>query len=479
MPDDILQEINKRLTMNLLIQGAAAHTFLTAHYLVKDELEAIRPGLAELYDRLVVSAYLAYWIGDVALVHGMPSRFWARAQRIGHPFQHHRLLAMHGGELSNASKRYLLARGACKEVVGVPVINSFQMLWLLTRVRWGERRHKQILTKLAKDAACQIWGIEESRLDAALTVNVRFGNLKPPNTKMGRFLQRFAVAFGGVERRNGQFIVVAKAPIWPILLHELVKGTAELICLHGLNTLDDETYRNVTDEADKIEYEVWLLQAGQEMWRKLLAVMPRARPVAEILMHIARLDPLALEHLMLAVIENPSQARGMLAQLPAQVKPSALPGSMELRSCPPCSPTDFQCNDRAIPECDENLPKGEPMIDSVSSTDSLPTFTGKVISVGGKSWTVPYPVHDARKVGNRIIVIYDYMSGPRGAPFQNLEAYDTDGVKLWTAPNPSKSPADAYVDFMSEAPLIVWNFACYRCTVDPATGRLIETVFTK
>ena len=38
-------------------------------------------------------------------------------------------------------------------------------------------------------------------------------------------------------------MVVARAIVWPILCHELVKGTAELICLHGLNTLDDAAFR--------------------------------------------------------------------------------------------------------------------------------------------------------------------------------------------------------------------------------------------
>ena len=65
--DELLQETNKRLTLNLLIQGAASHTFLTAHHLVKDDLDAIRAGQTDLYDRAAISFYLNYWIGDVAL----------------------------------------------------------------------------------------------------------------------------------------------------------------------------------------------------------------------------------------------------------------------------------------------------------------------------------------------------------------------------------------------------------------------------
>jgi hypothetical protein len=318
--DPLLEQTNKRLTLNLLIQGAAAHTLLTAHHLVKDELEAIRPGLTRLYDRMAVSAHLAYWFSDVPLLsgpsfYGLPSWFWKASRRTGHPFHRHQLLATHGGELARASKRYLLARGWKKWVIGIPVLHYVQMLWLLLRVALAESGRKPQLAELAKRATARVWGIEESRLVAVFTTEVAFGHLKPAKTLAGRLTQLGAAGFGGVERRGGQFQVIAKSWNWPLVAHELVKGTAELICLHGLNTLDDATYEAVTDEADQIEYECWLLQAGPEMWRLLLSVLPHDRPLAEVLMHIARLDPEPLEQLMLAVIEDPARAKRLLEQL--------------------------------------------------------------------------------------------------------------------------------------------------------------------
>ena len=74
------------------------------------------------------------------------------------------------------------------------------------------------------------------------------------DTFSGRLLRASAVGYGGVVRngtgpgdadadvRGATFRVKARAWMWPLLSHELVKGTAELICLHGLNTLDDATY---------------------------------------------------------------------------------------------------------------------------------------------------------------------------------------------------------------------------------------------
>jgi hypothetical protein len=312
---EVVRQTNKRHTLNLLIQGAAAHTLLTAHHLVADQLEAVRPGLTRLYDRMAIVGHLNYWMGDIPILFGPPSRFWRRTGRPNHPFRNHALLARHGAELSRASKRYLLKRGWKRWVIGVPVIQYVQLLWLLGRVWWAERGHEQKLARLAVRANSLVWGIEEDRQMATLTSNVAFGYLQTPQTFAGRIVQNGAAGYGGVERVGGRFRVVGKAWNFPFVLHELSKGTAELVCLHGLNTLDDETYTQVTAEADQIEYETWALQAGPEMWRRLLAVLPADRPLAEMLMHIARLDPEPLEELMLAVVNDPDRARRRLRWL--------------------------------------------------------------------------------------------------------------------------------------------------------------------
>lgn len=99
------------------------------------------------------------------------------------------------------------------------------------------------------------------------------------------------------------------------MLHELTKGTVELICLHGLNTLDDELYELVTEEADQLEYETWMLQAGSEMWRRFLAAVPEGADLPETLMHLARLDPEPLEDIMIAVARKSPAATEMLERL--------------------------------------------------------------------------------------------------------------------------------------------------------------------
>jgi len=240
--DELSRQIDKRRTLNLLIQGSAAHSFLTAHHLVADELEAIRPGLTRLYDRFVIAGHLNYWSGDLPLVHGFSFWFWRRAHRPRHPFFGHRLLAEHGGDLAGASKRYLLERGRTKSVATIPGIHYFQMVGLFLRVLWVERNISAPLEELAKRVAAQIWGIDEDRLDAQITADVAFGHLQTPKTLRGKLTRPAVVGYGGAERRDGRFHVVAKARCFPLLVHELCKGTAELVCLHGLNTLDDRMY---------------------------------------------------------------------------------------------------------------------------------------------------------------------------------------------------------------------------------------------
>src|SRR4051812_18395372 len=101
---ELRDEINKRLTLNLLIQGSAQHAFLTSHYLVRDELNAIDRALLPLYDKIALAGFVQYW-ADYVIVAGWPGRFWKKAQtRRRHPFYHHALLSRHGGMLAAAAR---------------------------------------------------------------------------------------------------------------------------------------------------------------------------------------------------------------------------------------------------------------------------------------------------------------------------------------------------------------------------------------
>jgi hypothetical protein len=309
-------EVNKRLTLNWLIQGAAQHAGMTAHHLVRDELDVIHPDLVRLYDLYALRNLFQYWSPDSVLLLGWPPRFWKRAASDpSHPFFDHPLLSRHGGTLAATAKRRAVERAKEKGVRGNPSLIPHRLSRELARVRVLEAGHAEDLIELAKRATSLVWGIPADRLDANLSTTITLDDADGAETLRGRMLGTLVVGWARVAARDGAVDVVARATNWYFLAKELVKGTAELICLHGLADLRDDVYQDVLRHADKIEYEPWMLQTGGELWRRLLGVLPKAAPLQRVLMHLARLPAEALERVMLAVIEQPMSARDELAHL--------------------------------------------------------------------------------------------------------------------------------------------------------------------
>jgi hypothetical protein len=79
MKHDEALEIQKRLTLNWLIQGASQHAGMTFHHLVRDELNAMDPELIRLYDHFALIGLLQYWHLSATIIFGTPARFWKRA----------------------------------------------------------------------------------------------------------------------------------------------------------------------------------------------------------------------------------------------------------------------------------------------------------------------------------------------------------------------------------------------------------------
>lgn len=315
MTDDLRDQINKRLALNLLIQGAATHAFLSAHYLAKDDLDALNPALVGLYDKLAVGAILAYWHGDLVVIQMHPARFWRRVRDGAHPFSSLPLLAKHGLTLSRAAKQHADARAAEKGISPHSGFLYFKLIAVTFRISWHESGIEPDLSRIGVAAASDIWGIDADRLDGRITYDVECGNVRMPATFVGRMFRKAASGWSCVERDGERLRVVARATCWPLLLHELVKGVAELVCLHGLNRLDRETYDAVIQATDHIEYEPWMMQVGPELWRRFLKVKPTDRALAESLMQLAQLRPRSLERLLLAIVEEPDLAAEWLQSL--------------------------------------------------------------------------------------------------------------------------------------------------------------------
>lgn len=308
-------QIGKRLALNLLTQGAAAHTYVSASHLVRNELDRLRPNLTLLYDRAAIGLQLNYCIGDNALLFGRPNRFFGYSNTPQRAFQSHPFLAKYANQLASEELARLKPLARAKGVRTTPFLHWLQFTRIMHQTLNAEQGLQTQLQQLAVRAAAEMWDFDTTRLDGEITREVAFGNLQRPRTRLGRLCRLGAVGYSGVRREGSQFRVIAKAWVFPLLMHELVKGIVELISLHGLGDLDDATYAAVTNEADQLEYEAWLLQAGPAMWRRLLAVAPREQKLATTVMLLARLSPARLDDVLTAVIEQPNQATEMLADL--------------------------------------------------------------------------------------------------------------------------------------------------------------------
>lgn len=307
--------VNRRLTLNLLIQGAAAHGCWTAHHLVADSLSAIDPKLPEIYDRVGPQLNLAYWRGLLPLVAGRPGRFWKRLHRTQNVFRFHPFMLAHGKSLAGRAKDTALKRCRDKGLSVNGILNEINLVRLLIKTIDRENDRHYQLEQLACEACHQIYQVPIDRLDASLTLEPKWGDIREPETRVGRIMMAGMVGWGGVDRRDGALAVVAKAMVWPLLIHELIKGTVELICLHGLNQMDEESYLATMDVTEHVEHEVPMLQVGPEIFARLLAVAPRELPIAQTLMHIAMMQPEILEKFMFDMIETPNRATETVRKL--------------------------------------------------------------------------------------------------------------------------------------------------------------------
>jgi hypothetical protein len=74
-----------------------------------------------------------------------------------------------------------------------------------------------------------------------------------------------------IEEGDEMPVVVAKAWIFPLLVHELIKGTLELAASNWAEGhLDFEEQKEVIEKADTITNEIWGMRLGPGMWEKFL-----------------------------------------------------------------------------------------------------------------------------------------------------------------------------------------------------------------
>jgi hypothetical protein len=106
----------------------------------------------------------------------------------------------------------------------------------------------------------------------------------------------------------------------------------------------------------------------------------------------------------------------------------------------------------------------------------------------GREFRFPYPVLEVGVVAGSLVALLDpdsYISAPgyreqrrSGMPApRNLVGSPMHGGSPWEAEFPEES--DYYYKIVSWDPLIALSFSGYRCRIDPATGKILSSEFTK
>ena len=306
------QIVNKRLTLNMLIQGAAVHGHWAAHRLVKQELDAIEPKLFAIYDEMLLRSRLGYWLGGIPALMGNPIKFWWQIRQDGHEFGFHPFFVKHGFEIAKRTQRDVFDRCRKAEVALDGLSNEMRGYRVYAEVIESEQVNLEPLEELAKDVCCEMYGIERVLLDGKLTQRPRFGTVREPDSDAGQELLKVMIGWSAVERRDGDLCVKATATFWPMLVHELIKGSVELICLHGMNCVSADDFAVALERTDHVEFEIPMLQIGGTIFQRFLEARPREIALAESIMYVSMFEPEVLEQFMFQLFESPNRATGMI-----------------------------------------------------------------------------------------------------------------------------------------------------------------------
>jgi hypothetical protein len=112
--------------------------------------------------------------------------------------------------------------------------------------------------------------------------------------------------------------------------------------------------------------------------------------------------------------------------------------------------------------------------------EPLVSFFKEQLTVDGVSWHLEHPILDAFALGQKIIVLYDPdIRREKFGQFPNLEAFSSDGQKLWTAELPTNESGDSYYRVCFRDGLIADSWKSFACRLDEATGKIQSKTFYK
>ena len=108
------------------------------------------------------------------------------------------------------------------------------------------------------------------------------------------------------------------------------------------------------------------------------------------------------------------------------------------------------------------------------------TFSGKTVYLDEVQIDTDYPVSDAFRTDDKIIVLYDPDAyTEKFGQFPNLVAFNLKGEKVWTAELPTTTSGERYWRIVSKEPLMADSKGSFSCTIDVSNGRIVKKEFYK
>jgi hypothetical protein len=128
------------------------------------------------------------------------------------------------------------------------------------------------------------------------------------------------VEFGSKEK-NKPTTLNAKAMVFPVLIHELVKGCMEILSAPGLpNKKNIAEY--VINKSDFVQAEPWDMRIGPGLWGKFCAMIPAGdfNLKHHVYADISQLEPKEYAHTMREILGGTKRGKEIISELLNEIK---------------------------------------------------------------------------------------------------------------------------------------------------------------
>lgn len=116
-------------------------------------------------------------------------------------------------------------------------------------------------------------------------------------------------------------VIKATAIVFPVLIHELVKGLMEVLSAHGLPS-EKTIAEYVINKADFIEAEPWDMRLGPAMWGRFCDLIPDGdiEYKYQVYAEIASLEPIEFNNTMKEILSKTKRGSNLIREIVDDIK---------------------------------------------------------------------------------------------------------------------------------------------------------------